>query len=175
MRLLCGLLLATVGALAIQPARRDLGRPMAGAAANSALNTVRNRPYEWGRGAAGAVKRFGSSLGQHAAKEGIQFGVNTWLHENLRYVRSNKHGTWPRMAYALKHTFVVPRKNRRGGTFAVSRVSGNMGAGMISRVWQPASAAGAGAGLASGGIGIGADVGMNVAREFWPRKKHSKR
>jgi hypothetical protein len=46
-----------------------------------------------------------------------------------------------------------------------------MGAGMVSRAWQPASTAGVGAGLASGGIGLGADVGYHVAREFWPRHR----
>jgi hypothetical protein len=40
---------------------------------------------------------------------------------------------------------------------------------------MPASAAGIGAGVASGGIGLGADVGMNMAREFWPRKHHRRK
>jgi hypothetical protein len=145
-------------------------RAMAGAGASAAFRTWRNRPHEWGGGPVGAVKRFGSSLAQNAVKQSIQFGVAGIRHENLHYRRSNKHGILPRMGYAAKHTFIVPKTNRRGKTVAVSRVAGNMGAGMISRAWQPASAAGIGAGLASGGIGIGADVGVNMAREFWPRK-----
>jgi hypothetical protein len=146
-------------------------RAVAGAGASAGFRTLRNRPHEWGRGPVGAVKRFGSSLAQNAAKQSIQFGVAGLRHENLRYQRSNKRGVLPRMGYAAKHTFIVPRTNRRGKkTVAASRIAGNMGAGMISRVWQPASAAGVGAGLASGGIGLGADVGVNMAREFWPRK-----
>lgn len=146
-------------------------RAVAAAGASAAFRTARNRPHEWGTGPVGAVKRFGSSLGQHAVKHSIQFGVAAVRHENLRYRPSNKRGALPRMGYAVKHTFIVPKTNRRGKkTVAVSRVAGNMGAGMISRAWQPASAAGVGAGLASGGIGLGADVGVNMAREFWPRK-----
>jgi hypothetical protein len=143
-----------------------------GSGANAAFGTARNRPHEWGRGPVGAAKRFGSSLGQHVAKESIQLGVAAARHENLRYQRSNKRGTLPRMGYAVKHTFIVPKTNKPGKkTVALGRISGNMGAGMLSRAWQPASAAGLGAGLASGGIGLGADVGMNMAREFWPRKR----
>jgi hypothetical protein len=109
-------------------------------------------------------------------KHGIQFGVAGLRHEDLHYQRSNKHGVLPRMAYAAKRTFIVPKKNRGGKkTVAASRIAGNMGAGMISRAWQPASAAGVGAGLASGGIGLGADVGVNMAREFWPRKHRQRR
>jgi hypothetical protein len=134
------------------------------------FGTLRDSPHEWGHGIAGFGKRFVSHLGQHAVKETIQLGVSTWHHENLRYQRSDLHGTMPRMKYALVHTFIVPRTNRPGKTVALGRISGNIGAGLISRAWQPASAAGIGAGLASGGIGVGAEVGANMAREFWPRK-----
>lgn len=146
-------------------------RAVAGSAASTAIGTARNVPHEWGRSPAGIAGRFGSSLGQHVVKGTIQFGVAAWHHENLHYQRSNLQGTLPRMEYALKATFIVPKTNHPGHkTVAVSRISGNMGAGLISRLWQPASTAGVGAGLASGGIGLGVDVGVNMAREFWPRK-----
>jgi hypothetical protein len=149
--------------------------PLARSAGSAAVNHLRNSPHEWGRGPLGFAKRVGSSIGQHAAKEGIQIGVGAIHHEDLRYHRSNLHGTLPRMGYAVKHTFIVPSTKRRGRhKVALGRISGNMGAGMISRVWMPASAAGIGAGVASGGIGLGADVGMNMAREFWPRKHHKR-
>lgn len=146
-------------------------RALIGSGAHALYGTARNRPHEWGRSPAGAAKRFGSSLGQHALKQGIQFGVAAAHHENLHYQRSNKRGALPRMGHAVKSTFIVPKTNRRGKkTVAMGRIAGNMGAGVISRAWQPASTAGLGAGVATGGIGLGADVGMNMAREFWPRK-----
>ena len=73
----------------------------------------------------------------------------------------------------MKSTFIVPGTNKPGKTVALGKVSGNPGAGMVSQAWLPA--AGIGAGLASGGIGLGADVGANVAREFWPRKHRTPR
>ena len=98
-------------------------------------------------------------------------GAGALDHEDLRYRRSNLHGTWPRLKYAVKSTFIVPRTDKSGKTLAVSRIAGNIGGGLVSRTWQPASTAGIGTGFASGGIGIAADVGMHVACEFWPRGK----
>ena len=151
-------------------------KALAEAGGHAALNQARNSPHEWGQGAGGFVKRAGSSLGQHIVKGTIEMGVAAAHHENLHYQRSNLHGTGPRLKYAVKSTFIVPKTNKPGKkTVALGRVSGNIGAGLISRAWQPASTAGVGAGLASGGIGLGADVGVNVAREFWPQKKNKRR
>ena len=85
--------------------------------------------------------------------------------------RRIRQTTWPRVEYALKSTFMVPRTNRPAKTLALGRVSRNLGAGIISRAWQPAGTAGIGAGLASGGIGIAADVAFHMVREFWPRRR----
>jgi hypothetical protein len=145
------------------------GHVLARSAGSAAIQQMRNSPQEWGGGVAGYAKRYGSSLGQHAVKGTIQIGVGAWHHEDQRYYRSNQHGTWPRLKYAVTNTFVVRRKKQPGRTLALGRISGSLSAGLISRAWQPASAAGIGAGLASGGTTVGADVGINVAREFWPR------
>jgi len=148
-------------------------RALAMAGASSVIGQARNVPHEWGQGIGGYAKRFGSALGTHVVKETIQFGVGTLHHEDLHYYRSNLHGTLPRLQYAVKSTFIVPRTNKPGKTVSAGRLSGAFGAGLISRAWQPASSAGIGAGVATGGILLGADVGVHVAREFWPQKKHS--
>ena len=100
----------------------------------------------------------------------IEFGVAAVRQEDLRYRPSHLRGTMPRLKYAVRSTFVVPRTIRPGPTIAASRISGSLGGGLISRAWQPASTAGIGAGIASAGIALGAEVGANVAREFWPRR-----
>jgi hypothetical protein len=128
-----------------------------------------------GARAVGFARRVGSAFGQHLVKGTIEVGVGALDHEDLRYRRSNLHGTWPRVKYAVKSTFIVPRTDRKGKTVAAGRIAGNVGGGLVSRAWQPASAAGIGAGLASGGIGLGADVGFHVAREFWPSGKRGAR
>ena len=141
------------------------------AAAVAGINTARNVPHEWGGGVAGFGKRAASAFGQHIVKGTIEMGVGAWHHENLSFQPSNLQGTWPRLKYAVKGTFIVPRTDKPGKTVALGRISGNLGAGIISRAWQPASSASLGAGIASGGIGLGADVGVHVAREFWPRHR----
>jgi hypothetical protein len=147
-------------------------RGMAGALASAAVGQARDRPHEWGQGAGAFAKRFISGFGTHVVKGTIETGVAVIHHENLRYQRSNLTGAWPRIEYALKSTFMVPRSNGDGKTVSVARISGAVGGGLISRLWQPASVAGVGAGFATGGILIGADLGVNVAREFWPHKHH---
>jgi hypothetical protein len=178
--LLLGSLLAPNAQAVERPSRQRVreyrhslygARAIGESAGVAAVGTLRNSPHEWGGGPGGFVKRFASHMGQHSVKETIQLGVATWRHEDLHYHRSNLHGALPRMKYAFVSTFIVPRTNRPGKTVALGRISGNLGAGVISRAWQPASAAGLGAGLASGGIGLGAEVGVNMARKFWPRKR----
>ncbi len=184
---LCGLTLVIAGSAAevahrpaarhnsgaLQQYRRKILTPQAAARAGAVagINTARNVPHEWGGGLSGFAKRAGSAFGQHVVKGSIEMGVGAIHHENLSFQPSNLQGTWPRLKFAVKSTFIVPRTDRAGKTLAVGRISGNVGAGLISRAWQPASTASVGAGLASGGIGLGADVGVHVAREFWPTKK----
>jgi hypothetical protein len=158
---------------ALQEYRRKVLSPEAAgrAVASAGINQARNYPHEWGQGAAGFGKRVASSFGEHVVKQSIEFPLSKALHQNLEYQRSNLQGTWPRLKYAVKSTFIVPRTDKSGKTLATSRIAGNMGAGLISRAWMPASAAGVGAGIASGGTGLGADVGVHVAREFWPQSR----
>ncbi len=175
MRRSCALLyvaiLASTCAMAVD--RRELRhkliskRAVAESAVRAGAGTVVNSPHQWGRGPEGFTKRMGSSFGKHIIKETIQAGVASAHHENLHFQPSNRIGTLPRLEYAVKSTFIVPRTDRPGKTLALGRISGNMGAGLASQLWMPA--AGVGAGIASGGIGLGVDVGVHVAREFWPR------
>jgi hypothetical protein len=143
---------------------------LARSAAGTAIGEARNSPKEWGRGGAGIAKRFGSAVARGVVDHTIELGVATVRHEDLQYHPSHLQGKWPRLKYAVESTFVVPRTNRPGRTVAAGRISGSIGSGLISRAWQPASTAGIGAGLASGGITLGADVGIHVAREFWPKR-----
>jgi hypothetical protein len=139
--------------------------------AGAAINQARDYPSEWGSGGTGFAKRIGSAFGQHIIKEAIEVPVAAALHEDLHYQRSNLKGTWPRLKYAVVGTFIVPKTNSDGKTLAVGRIAGDFGGGLISRAWMPRSVASIGSGFAAGGVSIGVDVGIHVAREFWPKKK----
>ena len=155
-----------------QYVRETFGKgTLAGVGARAGINQARRSPKEWGDGVGGFGKRLASGMGTHVVDNTIKFGVAAARHEDLRYYPSTRRGFGPRMRHALVST-VVTRKTTTGKkTVAAGRISGAMGSGVISRAWLPASAGGVGAGVATGGITLGAAAGANVAREFWPRKK----
>jgi len=114
-----------------------------------------------------AISQRKGSFGQHLAtgfeghvvKNTVEYGVASIRHEDLHYHRSTKKGVGPRLRHALVST-VVTRKTTTGKkTAATGRISGAAAAGAVA------------GGAATGGISLGADAGLNVAREFWPRKK----
>jgi hypothetical protein len=149
---------------------------VARSAAGAGVQQWRNHPRQWGHGVKGYGRRFASGFGQHAVKNTIQFGVGALRHEDPRSTRPLKpKGFRPKMKDAFRNTFTVRRYGHQKRGVAAGRISGAMGAGLISRAWQPAAFATAGAGLQSGGISLGADLAINTAREFIPdRKKHSR-
>lgn len=140
-----------------------VGRVTAGAA----IGQARNYPRKYGGGAAGFGKRMGAGFASNAVGRTVEHGVAAKLHEDLHYHRSNKHGVGPRLAYAMKST-VITRDTRTGKSRpAAGRIAGHAAAGAFT---QGVLAAGSGA--ATAGVGVAADAGANVAREFAPRRKH---
>jgi len=142
------------------------------AAMGAAITQGTNTPSEWGQGAAGFAKRFGSAFGKHLVARGIKYPVSKAFHEEFGYERSTKAGFGPRMEHALIST-VITRKTTTGKkTVAKGELAGAFGSGLISRLWQPASTRTVGLGFMSGGISLGVDAGGNVLREFWPEIRH---
>ena len=134
--------------------------------AGAAVGQLRNSPRQWRGGASGFGKRVGAGFATHTVKTTVEHVVAAPLHEDLHYHRSNKRGVAPRLGHALAST-VVTRNTKTGKrTPAVGRISGHAAAGAVS---QAALAGGTGASTA--GVGLAADAGANVAREFWPRKR----
>src|SRR5262249_49101466 len=144
------------------------------AGAGAAIGQARNSPHEWGQGAAGYGKRLGSAFAGHVIKNSIQYPVAYFRHEYLGYQPSQKHGVLPRLGYALESTVITHRTDNGRRTVAAGEISGAAGSGLISRLWQPASTRTIASGFGSAGITLGADAGMNVAKEFWPRHPKSK-
>ena len=142
------------------------------AVASAGIQQLRNSPHEWGNGIQGFSKRVGSAIGQHVIKNSIQYPVAAIRHEELGYRPSGKKGFGPRLGYALTSTVITHKTTTGKRTVAAGRISGAMGTGFISRVWQPARLHTFSSGAASGGIMLGADAGPNVVREFWPEIRH---
>jgi hypothetical protein len=150
--------------------KRTFGKgAMLGVGAGAVIGEIHNTPHEWGQGAAGFGKRLGSSFAGHLVKNGIKYPVAYIRHEELSYRPSGKQGFMPRLTYALESTVVTRKTNTGKRTVAAGEISGVLGSGLISRLWMPASAHTLAAGFSSAGITLGADAGLNVAKEFWPR------
>ena len=148
---------------------------MARSGVGAAIDQARNAPHEWGGGVTGFGKRLGSAIGTHVVKNTIEFGVASVRHEEMGYRPSGKQGFGPRLKYALLST-VVTRKTTTGQrTVASGRISGDIGGGFISRLWQPVRLHTVASGVATSGILLGADAGTHVVKEFWPEIRHPHR
>jgi hypothetical protein len=148
--------------------KRAVGRVVAGAA----LGQATHHPRKYGAGAAGFGKRVGAGFAGNVVGRTVEHGVAAKLHEDLHYHRSNKRGVAPRLGYALKST-VITRNTRTGkATPAAGKLAGHAASGAFT---QGVLAAGSGA--ATAGLGVAAEAGANVAREFVPprHKKHRRR
>ncbi len=146
--------------------KRAVGHVVAGAAVGQGFHHPRN----YGGGIAGFGKRVGAGFASNAVGRTVEHGLAARLHEDLHYHRSNKRGFGPRLGYALEST-VVTRNTRTGkATPAAGRIAGHAAAGAFS---QGVLAGGSGA--ATAGLGLAADAGANVAREFIPRHNKVRR
>jgi hypothetical protein len=138
-------------------------------ATGAGIGQWRNTPHEWEQGARGFGLRYGSGFAANITRETLTFGASTLLHEDNRYFRSQSRGTGARLGHAILSTFVA-RKDDGTRRFSFSRIGGMFGSAMISRTWQPPSNGGFGDGMVNFGSQVGVAAGLNVAREFLPRR-----
>jgi hypothetical protein len=142
------------------------------AGVGAAITQGTNTPSDWGQGAEGFGKRFGSAIAKHLVKRAIQYPVAKFFHEELSYRRSDKTGFGPRLEYALVSTVYTHKTTDGSRTVAKGEIVGAFGSGLLSRMWQPASTRTIALGFGSGAITLGADAAGNVLREFWPEIRH---
>jgi len=143
--------------------------------AGAGFAQIQGKPREWGGGVTGFGKRLASGFGSHLVKHTIQFGVATVRHERLGYQKSQDQGFGRRMRHALASTVIVGRTDREGNTFAAGHLSGVLGAGFISRLWQPARLHTISSGFSTSGMIFATDALGNILREFWPEIRHPRR
>ncbi|HLJ49450.1 MAG TPA: hypothetical protein VKU01_25730 [Bryobacteraceae bacterium] len=165
------LLISSLATSAESGKKHIVKRAVVGSTVSAGIGQTLNHPREWGRGASGFGKRMGSGLATFGVKTGIESGVGKMLHEERHYERSDRPGFGPHLKSALANTLMVRHKNSDKRYIAAGRLSGDFGAGMVSRLWQPARLRTVSSGLSTGGIALGADFGVNMAREYLPRRK----
>jgi hypothetical protein len=127
-------------------------------------------PTEWGQGGDGYSKRVGSSIASSAIRAGLAFGLDSALHQDPRYYRSDSSGFWPRTKHALRAT-ILTRTDSGGETFSTWRIGSAYGAAFISEQWYPDRYHTVRHGFIGGSTRLGFDAVKNVIAEFWPDMK----
>jgi hypothetical protein len=139
-----------------------------GSAAGAGISQWQNTPSEWGQGAEGYGRRMGNSFALHAMRNTLMYGASSVLHEDNRYIPSGQAAFGARLKYSIASSFLARRDD---GTrrLSYSRLGSYLATAFISREWQPHSRNGAQNAMQSFGTSMGASVGFNVAREFFPK------
>lgn len=129
-----------------------------------------NAPKEWGQGAGAYGKRFASTLAWSGIHGAIAFGLDSTLHQDPRYFRSQETGFWRRTGHALRGTLLT-RTDSGGETLSTWRIGSAYGAAFLSNEWYPARLNTVRWGLIDGSITLGFGLASNLGAEFWPDVK----
>lgn len=134
--------------------------------AHTAITQVEVVPHAWGSDAPAFGVRAASLFGRSFARASITSGIRALDHEDPRYFYSHKQRNWDRTKYALIHTFEVYNDN--GSMMpAYSRLVGDFGMPFLAQTWHP-NGINVPDAFRSGGMAIGASMGISIAVEFWP-------
>jgi opacity protein-like surface antigen len=126
-----------------------------------------NSPREWGQGGRGYRKRFGSEMAYTGVRNSIAFGLDSTLHQDPRYYRSDETGFWRRTNHAIRGT-ILTRTDSGAETLATWRIGSAYGAAFISNEWRPDRVNTVSLSLQQGTSQIGFDLLANMSAEFWP-------
>jgi hypothetical protein len=138
---------------------------------SAAFQEMSGRTYEaWPATTSGLATRWASSFGRNLAQGGITDGIAAALGHDTRYHPCLCDGTSRRLRHALlMSVFTLDRNGNR--VWDTARISGLYGGALTSLAWRPHNV---NPGLESArltGLGLGAAVFANVAREFTPELK----
>lgn len=124
-------------------------------------------PREWDNGFSGYAKGAAVNIAQFAVQESIHQGGAALLHTDPRYLPCRCRGGIRRAGYALKMSFLTYRDNG-SKTFDLSQLAGAYGGAMIAETLYPARYSPLVQGVQNGHIQVGANVVLNIFREFTP-------
>jgi hypothetical protein len=126
-----------------------------------------DEPRQWGTGFSGYMKRVGSNLAQFGGQEAIHQGGAALMHTDPRYLNCRCRGALRRSWYAVKMSFLTYRDDGQT-TVDVPELAGAYGGAVISVVPYPVHYGLLEQGFRGGNIQIGANVALNLFKEFSP-------
>lgn len=140
---------------------------MTGSAAYTGILQEMDSPKEWGQGAGAYGKRLASTFGSSAIHGALAFGLDSTLHQDPRYFRSNSAGFWRRAGHALRGT-ILTRTDSGGETLSTWRLGSAYGAAFLSNQWYPDRLNTVRLGVQQGSLRLAFDFASNLGSEFWP-------
>jgi hypothetical protein len=147
--------------------------PIAGALIAAGVNQFTNSPPEWGQGAGGYGKRFGSDFGIAAVGTTTRYGLAEALREDTLYYRCECKGIFPRIRHAIISTLTARRGADGHRVFSFPALVAPY-AGSMTAVygWYP-DRFGAKDAFRLGNYSLLAYMGENISLEFFYSGPHS--
>jgi len=136
---------------------------------SSAFDQWQNSPPEWEQHGAGYTRRWISSYAESAIGDGAKYAVAHVFHQDPSYYRCQCTGVRRRLHHAVDSPFMG---RKRDGTRVLSAASlaGILASNVVpAATWYPAPL-GTRDGLKHAGTSLLTKIGMDVIKEFWPRR-----
>lgn len=141
--------------------------PVLSEAAGAAIGQLENSPREWGQGAGGYARRFGSNLAYNAVRQTAAYGTSLAFREDNRYFAARSSNVWARVGHALASSVTARRLSGRT-SISISGLVGIVAAAGGSLAWSPPSWQGGGNVAENVGVTIAGQAATNLLREFLP-------
>jgi hypothetical protein len=129
------------------------------------------QPRQWGAGFSGYFKRAGVNLVQFGAQETIHQGGAALMHTDPRYLPCRCSGGIRRSWHALEMSFLTYRGDG-SKRLDVPQLAGAYGGAIIAEIPYPSHYSPLVQGVQNGHIQVGANVAINLFREFSPELRH---
>lgn len=147
--------------------------PVAGAALAAGINQWHNSPPEWGPGAEGYGKRFGSDFGIATIGTTTRYGLAEAFREDTMYYRCECGGPLPRLRHAVISTLSGRRGEEGHRVFSFSALASPYAGSMIAvHFWYPDRFDAKDA-FRMGNYSLLSFMGGNIALEFFYSGPHA--
>jgi hypothetical protein len=138
-----------------------------GAFAGAFGERMAGKPLQWDDSFSGYAKGTTVNIAQFAVQESIHQGGAALLHTDPRYLACRCTGGLRRAGHALEMSFLTLKDNG-SKTFDFSQLAGAYGGAMIAETMYPARYSPLVQGVQNGHIQVGANVVLNLFKEFTP-------
>jgi hypothetical protein len=147
--------------------------PITGAAFVAGIDQWTNTPPEWGQGAKGYGKRFGSDFAIAAIGTTTRYGLAEAFKEDTLYYRCECGGPFPRLRHAVISTLTGRRGERGHRVFSFSALAAPYAGSLIAvYAWYP-DRFGVKDAFRMGNYSLLSYVGGNIALEFFYSGPHA--